>query len=207
MMQRISAQKNAPAVTCHFKMTPLKYLSILTFSILTVTATASCQVKKDKDRNATIDKAQTFRQLLWDSLPKPIGYVNDYENIYSDREEEVLDSLIKAFENKTTIQIANITIDTSMTTKDSLDALTLHFGNTWGVGQEGENNGVTIGISRGYRRMRIQNGYGIEKNLTDEETKQIIDTAFIPSFRDAKYFEGTFNGLVELMNILGQRYK
>jgi uncharacterized protein len=188
-------------------MTPLKYLSILTFFTLTVTTTASCQVQKDKDKNTTIDKPKTFRQLFWDSLPKPIGYVNDYENIYSDREEEVLDSLIKAFENKTTIQIAVITIDTSMTTKDSLDALTLHFGNTWGVGQKGKNNGMTIGISRGYRRMRIQNGYGIEKILTDEETKQIIDTVFIPSFRDAKYFDGTFNGLVELMNTLGQRYR
>lgn len=55
--------------------------------------------------------------------------------------------------------------------------------------------------------MRIQNGYGIEKILNDGETKQIIDTAFIPSFQDAKYFDGTYNGLVALMNILEQRNK
>jgi uncharacterized protein len=188
-------------------MTLLKYLNILTFFILTVTTTASCQGQKQENKNSTTDKAQTFRQIFWDSLPKPVGYINDYENIYSDGEEKILDSLIKDFESRTTIQIAVITIDTTMTTTDSLDALTLRFGKVWGVGQKDKNNGVTIGISQGYRRMRIQNGYGIEKVLTDDETKQIIDTAFIPSFRNAEYFKGTYNGLIALMNILKQRYK
>lgn len=188
-------------------MTLRKYLSILTICILTVTSTPSCQVNKQQDKTTSADMGQSFRQIFWDSLPKPVGFVNDFENIYSDKEEKLLDSLIREFENRTTIQIAVITFDTNMTTADSLDALTLRFANDWGVGQKDKNNGVTIGISSGYRRMRIQNGYGIEKILTDNDTKQIIDTAFIPSFRDAKYFEGTFNGLDALMNILEQRYK
>ena len=179
----------------------------MTICILTVTTTASCQAQKKEDKTASTNKAHTFRQIFWDSLPKPVGYVNDFENLYSDSEEEVLDSLMKNFESRTTIQIAVITIDTTMTTTDSLDALTLRFGNVWGVGQKDKNNGVTIGISQGYRRMRIQNGYGIEKILTDDETKQIIDTVFIPSFREAKYFDGTMNGLIALMKILEQRYQ
>ena len=177
---------------------------------MSVTAITSVQAQNPKDqfrREGGTDKAQSFRQQLWDSLPKPYGYVNDYENIYSEKEEAILDSLIRAFENKTTIQIAVITFDTTMTTRDSLEALTIHIGNVWGVGQKDKNNGVAIGISRGYRRITIRNGYGIEKLLTNEETKQIIDTAFIPEFRESRYFEGTYNGLLELMSILEQRYK
>jgi len=94
-----------------------------------------------------------------------------------------------------------------MTTADSLDIMTLRIANAWAVGQKEKNNGVVIGISRAYRKMRIQNGYGIEKILTDTETKDIIETAFIPGFSNANYFDGTLNGLKGLMAILEKRYK
>ena len=162
-------------------MTLPKYLSILTLLILTVTMTASCQIiRNGKTEDSTEKKLHSFRQIFWDSLPQPVGYVNDYENLYTDKQEKTLDSLIRDFEKRTTIQIAVVTFDTTMTTPDSLDALTLRIAKAWGVGQKDKNNGVVISISEGYRQMRIQNGYGIEKVLTDAETKQIIDTAFIP---------------------------
>ena len=138
-----------------------------------------------------------------DSIPKPIGRVNDFEGIFTIEQSHVLDSMLISFEKKTTIQIAIITIDTSMMKKDELDAWTLKVLNSWGVGQKNQDNGILIGISRGYRRMRIQNGYGIEKILTDKETKQIIDNDFIPFFKKAEYFEGTVNGLNALMKKLG----
>lgn len=176
--------------------------------VLTVTSTASCQINRNnKTEESTAQKLRSFRQIFWDSLPQPVGYVNDYENLYTDKEEKSLDSLIGDFEKRTTIQIAVVTFDTTMTTPDSLDALTLRIGKIWGVGQKDKNNGVVIGISKGYRQMRIQNGFGIEKVLTDAETKQIIDAAFIPSYREAKYFEGTLQGLQALMATLERRYK
>lgn len=188
-------------------MKQLKYISLLTLYILMITASASSQIQKQKVKKTNTDAAQTFRQLFWDSLPKPVGYVNDFENIFSDDEEKILDSLIKVFEIKTTIQIAVITLDSNMTTADSLDLLTLRFANVWGVGQKDKDNGVTIGISRSFRRMRIQNSYGIEKVMSDMDTKLLINTAFIPYFRNSKYFEGTLHGVNELMNLLEQRYK
>ena len=39
-----------------------------------------------------------------------------------------------------------------------------------------KKNGILIGISKGYRKIRIQNENGIEKIITDEETKSIIET-------------------------------
>lgn len=185
-----------------------KYLVALAFSLLTIVSSALCQINRNNNEIDTSTKvSRSSRQVFWDSLPRPVGYVNDFENLFSPEEEQSLDSLILAFENKTTIQIAVITFDTSMTTADSLEPLTRRMANIWGVGQKDKNNGVTIGISREYRRMRIENGYGIEKVLTDAETKQIIDTAFIPGYREGKYFEGTLNGLKALMTILEGRYR
>ena len=194
--------------SCHYKMTLLKYLNILTFLVLTITSTASCQNNRNNEtENSTAQNLRSFRQIFWDSIPQPVGYINDYEDLFSDVEEKSLDCLIEDFEKRTTIQITVVTIDTTMTTPDSLDALTLRIANAWGVGQKEKNNGVVIGISKGYRKMRIQNGYGIEKMLTDAETKKIIDTAFIPYYREAEYFKGTFKGLQALMATLKKRDK
>lgn len=200
--------RKCQTVTRHFRMTHPKFLSILILLVLTSSVSASCQITKTitKPDTKSEDLAK-YRKVFWDNLPEADGFVNDYENLFTDREEIILDSLIKIFEKRSTIQIAVVTIDTILTSSDRIDALTLRLARHWGVGQKYKNNGVLIAISRGYRKMRIQNGYGIEKVLTDKETKQIIDKVFIPKFRDANYFEGTFNGLLELMNILEQRYK
>ena len=161
-----------------------KQIKALLFLALLITSGASCQNTKK------------------DSVPKPVGFVNDFEDIFSTSQEEFLDSMIGAYREKTTIQIALITVDTLMISREGFDNYILKIANTWGVGQKEKNNGITIGISRGYRAIRIQNGYGIEKVLSDSQTKAIIDTAFIPSFKKEQYFKGTVNGLKAIMNKL-----
>ena len=188
-------------------MTPLKYLSFLLLFFWTVTSTASCKSYSDKFKTKDTQEKSLNSQHFQDSLPRPLGYVNDFEALFSKSEQQTLDSLLQGFEKRTSIQIVVITIDTSMTTKDSLEAFTLKIGNSWGVGQKDKNNGVVIGISQAYRKISIQNGYGIEKILSNAETKEIIDTAFIPSFREANYFQGTLTGLRSLMKILEERFK
>ena len=183
-----------------------KYLSILIFLALTSFTSTFCQTTKTTVKSETkSDEYRKSRKVFWDNPPDSAGFVNDYENLFTDHEEAILDSLIKNFEKTTTVQIVVITFDTTLTSSDSLDALTLRLGNHWGVGQKNKNNGVVIGISRGYRKMRIQNGYGMEKILSDAETKIIIDTVFIPHFRNGEYYEGTSNGLKILMATLVEK--
>ena len=188
-------------------MTVFKNLSFLFLFLWTVTSTASCKSYSDNAKTKDTEASSLIQERLQDSLPEPHGYVNDFEALFSESEQQILYSLLEDFEERTSIQIAVITIDTSMTTIDSLEAFTLKIGNYWGVGQKDKNNGVVIGISQAYRKISIQNGYGIEKILSDAETKEIIDTAFIPSFRDANYFKGTLTGLKSLMKILEERYQ
>ena len=139
-----------------------------------------------------------------DNIPKPTGYVNDYENIFSDNQEIILDSLIKAFEKQTTIEIAIVTLDSSQTTAKEFKDLTLKIANKWGVGKKDKDNGILIGLSSSLRTIRIQNGYGIEKVLTDEDTKKIIDIYCIPQFKKGEYFEGTRQCILALIDKLKQ---
>lgn len=163
--------------------------------------------EKTQATNTTQADLTSYRSLFLANLPAPTGYVNDYENLFTEKEQIHLDSLIGAFENTTTIEIAIITLDSSAAAREDFDKLTLEIARKWGVGKKETNNGVLIGICSDYRKIRIQNGYGIEKILSDEETKQIIDNYFIPGFMQEGYYKGTYDGLTELMRILALRIK
>jgi uncharacterized protein len=143
--------------------------------------------------------------LSTDSIPKPFGYVNDFEKLYTSEQQAYLSKIIAAFEDSTTIQLAIVTLDTTMTSSKYFDDYTLRLANSWGVGQNDKNNGIVVCISSGLRQMRIQNGYGIEHIMTNEETKQIIDKGFIPAFKNGSYYEGTLKGLEMMFDLLKKR--
>ncbi|HYG16037.1 MAG TPA: TPM domain-containing protein [Bacteroidia bacterium] len=144
-----------------------------------------------------------------DNIPKYKGYVNDFENIFTDAEEKTLDSLITAFEKETSVEIAVVTLDTTMVgpTSDDMYAITFEIANTWGVGKKEKDSGVLIGISKSRRLLRIQNGLGTEKVMSDMQTKEIVDHYFIPNFKEGRYFTGTYEGLKQIMNHLRPYYK
>ena len=90
---------------------------------------------------------QNSKDNYWENMPKPKGWVNDFENILTIEEEKTLDSLIADYEKRTTIEISIVTIPISATDKERFDELTLHIAKTWGVGKKGNDNGILIGIS------------------------------------------------------------
>jgi uncharacterized protein len=131
-------------------------------------------------------------------FPEAIGYVNDFENLLSVEEEELLTKIVKEHEAKYGDQIVIVTL-TSIAPYENINDYSLALANAWGVGQKGKNNGVLIAFSKELRAIRIQNGFGIEKRLTDAETASIIDTHMIPAFKEDKYFLGLKNGVKAIL--------
>jgi uncharacterized membrane protein YgcG len=66
-------------------------------------------------------RLQIYRQIFWDSLPKPTSWTNDYEGLFTDTEKQKLDSIISAFETETTTQFCIVTLDTICTSKEKFD--------------------------------------------------------------------------------------
>lgn len=119
----------------------------------------------------------------------------DYEQIFTDKEIQKLDSIINIYWENATADIAIVTIDERHTDKEHFDQYVFNNLTGYAQGEYGKNNGIVIAISKQLRQMRIQNGYGIEKLMSDEATKKIIEEYFIPKFKNGNYFEGTWNGL------------
>ncbi|RYF20833.1 MAG: TPM domain-containing protein [Flavobacteriales bacterium] len=137
----------------------------------------------------------------------PKGWVNDFENIFNEEQKQTLANLISNFEKETSIEICIITVDTSMTINQNFNDYVLEIGRQWGVGKKEKNNGIVIGFSKSYRQIRISNGYGIEKLISDSETKVVMDEYFIKNFKQNKYYEGTFEGTIAMMNLLRTKIK
>ncbi len=130
---------------------------------------------------------------------KPLGWTNDYENIFTKGQIAELDSIISKFEKETTNEIAILTIDSSWTKEENFNSFILSIANYWGVGNRNINNGILIGFSNGLKKIRIENGYGIEGRLSDNETQKIIDEIIVPEFKKGNCFDGIKKGLVTIM--------
>lgn len=172
---------------------------IITAVVLLLSVTIiNAQQKSDSTKQQHLHQLKTF----WSRIPQPIGFVNDFEHLFTASQIQEIDSLLTDYDKRMNAQIALVTLDTSMTNKETLDELALKIGNEWGVGYKGKNNGIVICVSHGCRKMRIQTGFGMQKILPDEEVKQIIDSYFIPEYKNNNYFNGTLRGIKVLMAVI-----
>lgn len=137
-------------------------------------------------------------------IPPAEGRVNDFVELFTKDEEKSLDSLLKNIQKNTSIQVALATIDSTMLGDFTLEDYALEMLRAWGIGEKRKNNGILVLIAPPMRRMRVENGYGIEKYLSNEETKEIVDTVFIPHFKEGQFFEGAKNGIMALIQKLQQ---
>lgn len=132
-------------------------------------------------------------------FPKPVGWTNDFERIFTKTQTKELDSIISEHEKITSNQIVIVTLDTVFTSEEELFNYSLKLFQHWGVGTKEKNNGIGILFGKKMRMIRIQSGYGIESKISNEETKKIIDEVIIPEFKQEKYFEGIKKGLLALI--------
>jgi len=185
----------------------LKYFS--TLSLLTFLFIQSCNsqdtIAKIPATKFPIDKDRG--DSLMTRIPQARGFINDFFKLFNDNEIQTLDSLVRSYEKVTTVEIVVATIDSNMAGAHEFEDYCLVMLNTWGVGKKTKNNGILIVISPDLRKIRVENGYGIEKALSNAETKEIVDNVFIPKFKEGKYFEGVRNGIIAITKKLNQNGK
>ena len=165
------------------------------------------EIETSNNYSVLKNSIEKTRNNFLNNLPNPYNWTNDFETIFSKDEEANLNQIITDFEKETTAEIAIVTLDTLIVSKENFDELSLHIAKTWRIGKKEKSNGILIAISKGHRQIRIQNGDGIVPILSDEETTEIILNQMIPYFKKEKYFEGTQSGLLKIIELLKNRLK
>ncbi len=124
----------------------------------------------------------------------PLGYVSDFANILKPETVTQVNTVLTNFEANTGNEIAVVTIPTLENTY-TIESYATELFEKWGIGKEKEDNGVLLLISRDTRELRIEVGYGLEGELTDLESKIIIDEIITPAFRLGDYDKGVVEGV------------
>lgn len=133
---------------------------------------------------------------------KPIGWISDFEKVFTDEQIKTLDSIISEHEVKSSNEIAIVTLaldSVAIKSVKDFEQFSLELCKQWGIGKKEKDNGVAIIIVKNLKRIRIEVGYGLETKLTNTEAKIIIDSIIIPEFKRSNYFDGTLKGLLEII--------
>ncbi|HSZ73044.1 MAG TPA: TPM domain-containing protein [Cytophagaceae bacterium] len=145
--------------------------------------------------NAQTDSIPTHHKFLHrHTLPPVLGFVSDFSNFLTNNEEKKLTKLITRYENKTTNEIAVVTLD-SIYPYNNIKDFALDLGNHWGVGKKLKNNGLMIVICRNPMEIRVSTGVGTEQILTDQVCKEVLDQYIIPEFHQGHYYKGLKKGI------------
>ena len=152
---------------------------------------------KVSENNKAVNKIEN-PQVKNSIFPKPIGYVNDYGNVFAESQQVNLSKKLTNYKTKTTREIVIVTVD-SIKPYNDLHKYATDLGNTWGVGTAEKNNGLVIVLCKPCQGITIATGLGTEKILTDEICKEVIDKTIIPEFKKGDFYNGIYNGVNELI--------
>jgi uncharacterized protein len=140
--------------------------------------------------------------------PTRVRLVNDFANVFSQREANYLEQKLVAFNDTTSTQIAVVTVN-SLCGNDKAQ-FAYEIGEKWGVGNAKFNNGIVLlfkpktNDSKG--QVFIATGYGLEGVLPDAIGRRIVENEMIPRFKQNDIFGGIDEGVQTIIEITGGEY-
>tara|TARA_Y100000780_G_scaffold226709_1_gene241303 strand:- start:127140 stop:128108 length:969 start_codon:yes stop_codon:yes gene_type:complete len=122
------------------------------------------------------------------SIPTLTSPVIDQANILSPKDQAVLAKKIKSIMASNGPQIQILIIQDLL--GQSIEEFSIRVAEKWQIGEKEKGNGVIVLMSKNDREIRIEVGEGIEGELTDVDSHQIIQNIFVPNFRQGNFFTG-----------------
>lgn len=143
-----------------------------------------------------------FTSFGWSAknYPKPVGFVNDFAGILSAETKNSLESKLRDYKEKTSIEVAVVTVPSLE--EETIEEYTIGLAQSWGVGDKEKDNGIVFLIAPNDRQMRIEAGYGLEADLTDAQADSIIRNKIKPLFKEGKMNEGIVAGVDNIISTL-----
>jgi len=134
------------------------------------------------------------------SIPEnPGNHVVDLAGIVDNSTEAKLNQYLRELEQKTTAQIAILTIKSLE--GESIEDLSITVAHDkWKLGQKGKDNGVLLLVSLIDRKYRIEVGYGLEGVIPDSMAGSIGRSYLVPFFKKGEYSNGIYAAALALAN-------
>jgi uncharacterized protein len=131
--------------------------------------------------------------------------VYDYADVLNPSEEKQLEEKLIRYSDSTSTQIVVISVEDLK--GEDIGILTPKWAQEWGVGQEKEDNGILILLSKKDRKIWIAPGYGVEERLTAGINGELTRNIIIPEFKAGSYYSGLDKGADAIFKVLQGKYK
>jgi uncharacterized protein len=134
------------------------------------------------------------------AFPSLTGRVVDAANILRADTETALTAQLAAWESQSGTQIVVVTVPDL----GGLDIAEYGYqlGRHWGIGDRKRNTGALLIVAPAQRQVRIEVGYGLEGELTDAASAQIIHDRVLPRFRAGDFDAGVRAGVAGMIAVL-----
>jgi uncharacterized protein len=130
---------------------------------------------------------------------RPPAPVVDLAGIIDDSVKTKLNTYMRELEQKTTAQMAILTIKSLE--GQSLEDLSITIAHDkWKLGQKGKDNGVLMMVALKDRKYRIEVGYGLEGVLPDSLVGGIGRQYLVPYFKKGDYSSGIYAAALVIAN-------
>lgn len=136
-------------------------------------------------------------------FPRPRGFVNDYEGLLSREQVLSLDSLLRAFERRTSHEIVVVCIS-QFSPYETLFDYSLDMFLQWGIGKNEEENGLLLLVCRKQNAVEIQAGVGLSEKLDSISAQQIISRLIVSEFEKDKICIGIRDGVAAIIDKIDQ---
>jgi uncharacterized protein len=141
-------------------------------------------------------------QRDYSPYPNPdVGYVTDLVDILTNQQEEQLERLLNATEEKTGVEIVVVAInsikDFPGTSNRTIEEFATALFDTYGIGNMPKNDGVLFLVAVKDRKARIELGAGYDRRR-DADASRIMNKKIVPNFRKGQYAKGMIKGTKSL---------
>lgn len=137
--------------------------------------------------------------------PAVLYPIFDEANLLSQQEKDALNNKLIKFADSTSTEIEVIIIRS--TKGEDVNFLATMFGQKWGIGKKGIDNGVVFLIATEDHTMSIQQGRAVEQYLTASVAGQILDYIVTPNFKQGQWYEGINRGTSAIMEAVQGKFK
>ena len=124
---------------------------------------------------------------LWSQseIPKPKGFINDFTQTLTPKQERDLEDTVQAYFKKSGIQIG-LAVEATLNGSNEFDR-SMELARTWGIGAKNVNRGILIYIAKKERKYHIVVSNKLQGDLTDGIVGEIGRNALVPYLKNNDY--------------------
>ena len=142
--------------------------------------------------------------VLARGIPPLTGPVVEETALLPSEIRERLEAALRALEQKTGNQVGVLILKSLE--GDDLNEFSIRVVDQWKLGKKGQDRGALLLISVQDRRMRIEVGRGLEGELTDADSKRILDESLKPLFRQGDFSGGILVGVYQIIRKIAPEF-